>query len=279
MTGDELVDEYATWLRGWAEKNTVAARVTVARAFLADCDGLDGVEQRSVVAFLGKPNRDGTEKSRWTKATYHGHLKSFCEFLRVAGYLDGDPMTGAKSPKRPNDTPRPLTEHQVERILAAADGDVLDWLTVALVTGLRVSEIAKIRGVDVSNEGIYVRGKGGVTATLPAHPDVLEIAETKGAGYWWPGSDQGHVKSGTISRRVSDLFTELGIEGGIHRCRHTYGTRLLRSGVHIRKVQQLMRHASLKTTATYTAVDEDELRDAILLLPSSNPSPTPLDAA
>lgn len=29
-----------------------------------------------------------------------------------------------------------------------------------------------------------------------------------------------------------------------------------------------MRHANLDTTANYTAVDEDELRAAILLLPS-----------
>jgi Phage integrase family len=49
----------------------------------------------------------------------------------------------------------------------------------------------------------------------------------------------------------------------VHRCRHVYATRLLRSGVNIRVVQQLMRHASLQTTAAYTAVDEDELRDAV----------------
>jgi site-specific recombinase XerD len=31
-------------------------------------------------------------------------------------------------------------------------------------------------------------------------------------------------------------------------------------------VQKLMRHGSLATTAAYTAVDEDELRDAVSLL-------------
>ncbi len=65
---------------------------------------------------------------------------------------------------------------------------------------------------------------------------------------------------------ASQVFDALGIEGSIHRCRHVFGTRLLRQGVHIRTVQKLMRHASLSTTANYTAVDEDELRAAILTL-------------
>lgn len=277
----EVLADYRGWLSTWAEPNTVEARVTVARAFLVDCGGVDGIDQRSVVAFLNKPKSNGARKSRWTRATYHGHVKSFCEYLQTAEVLDADddPMGGTKSPKRPKDLPRPLTELEVKRVLAKADGDVRDWITIALATGLRVSEIAKLRGVDVSSEGIYVRGKGSVAATLPSHPDVLEIALRKDRGYWWPGDDEGHVRSQAISRRVGDLFRTLGIQGSVHRCRHTYGTRLLRSGVNIRKVQQLMRHANLTTTATYTAVDEDELRDAILLLPSSNPPTPPPDAA
>jgi len=67
----------------------------------------------------------------------------------------------------------------------------------------------------------------------------------------------------TISTVTSRLFAANGIEGSIHRCRHTYATALLRSGVNIRVVQELMRHSSLASTQRYTAVDEDERRDAI----------------
>jgi integrase/recombinase XerD len=58
----------------------------------------------------------------------------------------------------------------------------------------------------------------------------------------------------------------MGISGSIHRCRRVYGTRLLRAGVNIRTVQQLMRHSNLDTTAAYTAVNEVELRNAIDML-------------
>ena len=68
---------------------------------------------------------------------------------------------------------------------------------------------------------------------------------------------------------MGKLFTALGISGSIHRVRHVYGTRLLRAGVNIRVVQKLMRHSSLATTATYTAVDESEMRSAIETLRAS----------
>ena len=54
-----------------------------------------------------------------------------------------------------------------------------------------------------------------------------------------------------------------GIEGSLHRCRHTYATELLRAGANIRVVQTLMRHASLSSTQIYTAVDENERREGI----------------
>jgi len=59
------------------------------------------------------------------------------------------------------------------------------------------------------------------------------------------------------------LFKANGIEGSLHRARHTYATTLLRTGANIRVVQELMRHKSLSSTAIYTGVDEEELRNGI----------------
>lgn len=75
-----------------------------------------------------------------------------------------------------------------------------------------------------------------------------------------------------MSTLTSRLFAANGIEGSIHRMRHTFATRLLRAGVNIRVVQTLMRHRSLASTMIYTAVDEDERRDAISRLGVGSPS-------
>jgi integrase/recombinase XerD len=116
---------------------------------------------------------------------------------------------------------------------------------------------------------LYVLGKGGHKAFLPTHPLVWELAQTLPQTGWWfpsPRSSAGHVPAVSVTTETTKVFTTNGIDGSIHRCRHTYATDLLRAGVNIRVVQTLMRHESLNSTMIYTAVDEDERRAAINLI-------------
>lgn len=263
---DAIVTEYGDWMRSWmAAEKTISARTTLARSRLTEW-GLDGFTSRNIQAFLA---RDGL--SRWTLATYHANLKSFCQFLIAAGYLPKpSPMKKVRKVRRPRQLPRPLSEAQLALALATAKGHTRDWIVLALDAGLRAHEIAKLRGEDVTEDGIYVRGKGDTDAVLPDHPDIRAMAARyPTTGYWFPSPHGGHIQADSVSKAVGKLFRDLGIKGSIHRVRHNYGTRLLRADVHPRRVQQLMRHATLETTTIYTAVDEDELREAINRLPSS----------
>lgn len=274
MTSDSgagVIDAYESWMRSWgAAKKTIKARKTLAKRLLRDW-GLAGFTSSNVAEFLGGPPPPRKPWSKWTRATYHGHLTDFCAWLTANGHLDENPMDEVRSPKRPRPNPRPLTEAEARRVLGVVEGQTRDWILLAMLAGLRVSEIAKIRGEDVTADGIYVSGKGEVEAMLPCHADLWAMAERYARhGYWFPGNDEGHIPSQQISLVVGKLFTALGIEGSIHRCRHYYATSLLRNGANVRKVQKLMRHANLETTASYAAVDEDELRDAINQLPSLN---------
>lgn len=263
-----LIDEYASWMRSWAaSEKTIKARTTLAKARLDEW-GLDGFTAANVQEWLGR--RRDPEWSKWTHSTYHAHLRSFCEFLVLGGFLTASPMDEVRKSRRPHSLPRPLSEEEVARVLSEARGRTRDWIVIALSSGLRCHEIAKLRGEDVTVQGIYVRGKGSEQKILPTHPDIWAMtARYPRQGYWFRSPYGEHILPDTLSGTVSRLFGSLGLEGSIHRCRHTYGTRLLRSGVNIRVVQQLMRHANLETTALYTAVDENEQRDAINLLPSS----------
>lgn len=246
---------------------TVRARASLARGRLREW-GIAGMTPDNIFEWLGRD-----DLKRWTRATYYAHLKDFCEFLVVGGYIDESPMDSEviRRPKRPKGLPRPLSEEEVERVLAVARDRERDWCLLAMLAGLRVHEIAKIRGEDVSPDGIYVMGKGQVEATLPIHPDLWAMAQRYPRhGWWFPGQTSGAMEPDSITARITALFRAVGIgEGSIHRLRHVYGTRLLRSGTNIRVVQKLMRHGSLETTALYTAVDEDEQRAAINRLPSS----------
>jgi integrase len=270
---DALVEEYAEWMRSWsAAERTIKQRTAFAERVITAWGGGPTVDK--IQAFLADP-----AWSAFTRRTYHAHVSSLCKWLFMAEWIDVNPMASGDviAPRRPPSEPRPLSEAEVARVLEAAQGRIRDWILLALLAGLRIHEIAKLRGEDVTEEGLYVDGKGGKRTTLPIHPDLWEMAQRyPRTGYWFPTPNGGHTSSDTMSMAVGRLFHSLGIEGSIHRCRHTYGTRLLRAGANIRVVQKLMRHASLQTTAGYMAVDEAEMSAAIRLLPGDSGPADPI---
>lgn len=244
--------------------NTVHYRLAHLADFAKHHPTFPNVTAIEVTNWLGRANY-----APWSRATFYGHLHSYFAWAADVGIVAADPMARMRRPRAPKGTPRPLTPEQVGLLMGAArNANLHAWLTLALYSGLRAHEVAKIRGQDVEANQIYVLGKGGRSAFVPTHPLIWEVALSRPrSGWWFPtGSPAGHVSARTVSAITGRLFAANGIEGSIHRCRHTYATNLLRAGVNIRIVQELMRHESLNSTMIYTAVSEGERHDAIALL-------------
>lgn len=112
------------------------------------------------------------------------------------------------------------------------------WLAMMLDCGLRISEIENAqRGSDY----IQVIGKGDKERRIPAPPYVLkgmhEIQQGRG----------GWRKSRNI---VSQELRKIDVTHP-HSLRHTYATMLLREGLTIQQIQQLLGHESIATTQIY----------------------------
>lgn len=261
---------FESWLRLESiSPGTIYRRVGFARQFFTTFGCWD-VDPEDLVEWLDA-------YTGWTRRTYYSHLRSLYSWLIDSGAVDADPTGRLRPGRTPRCNPSPLTPDEVERALQAARRDVRTWILLGVLAGLRCHEIAKIRGSDVTEQSIRVLGKGGLLATVPTHPAIWELAQTYPRDGWWfpsPQTRRGGVprdpvpihRSG-LGNEVRWLFRSVGIESGsIHRCRHTYGTNLLRGGANLRVVQELMRHASLSTTALYLGVNEDERQSAIRTL-------------
>jgi integrase len=63
-----------------------------------------------------------------------------------------------------------------------------------------------------------------------------------------------HVDPRYVQRAVKQAAEKVGLEGVLtpHKLRHVYATELLRDGVDIRTVQELLRHSDVKTTEIYS---------------------------
>ncbi|OMC11748.1 hypothetical protein A5735_15090, partial [Mycolicibacter heraklionensis] len=193
-----------------------------------------------------------------SRATYFRQINSFFTWWAKQG---GKRITeDLPRPREPRGEPRPLSTDQLQQILnRSMRRRSRVMILLAAFAGLRVSEIAKVRGEDVDLDGgmLHVTGKGGVQASIPLHPLLADAAATMPShGYWFPANatrPDEHMLGKSVSHNISLICERAGVPGGTaHRLRHWYGTSLLHDGADVRTVQTLLRHSSLTTTQRYT---------------------------
>lgn len=194
-------------------------------------------------------------RTRWT---YHQCLTAWFVWLQKQGYRSDNPMVMIGKPRRPRCVPHPISNNDLVRLLnTPMRRRSLAMIHLAAFQGFRASEIAKVKGedFDLAERTVTVTGKGNVTAILPVHHRVVEIAHVMPKrGYWFPGPVDGHQRRESISGTIKDVMVRAGVPGSAHALRHWFGTALVEADVDLRTVQTLMRHQSLSTTAIYTQI-------------------------
>ncbi|MDI3314503.1 MAG: tyrosine-type recombinase/integrase [Mycobacterium sp.] len=226
--------------------------------------GVESVRPLDIARFLGRPNLKPN-----SRAAYYGYIHSFYRWLGQNGGTNA--AAQLPRPKPPKGVPRPITDEQLQNLLAVRmHHRTRVMILLAAFAGLRVHEIAKIRGEDVDPQArtLWVTGKGNVTAILPLHPLLVEAAETMPRrGWWFPGNARRRgqpIRPRGVADIIGQAMDRAGIPGGTaHRLRHWYGTRLVSDGTDLRTAQTLLRHANLNTTAIYTRVSDARRTEAI----------------
>jgi len=216
-----------------------------------------------VDAFLAKLRASGyEERSIYTAAVA---VKRFVEYLGLR-----ENLRGFELPKRPSELPRYLTPEEVQAMIDAA-GNLRDKLVVSLLycTGVRVSELVGIRvsDVDLEEGSVRVRGKGGrervVFFDSRTRQLLAEYLPTvKGCEYLFPArGGEGHMHYVTVERIIRKLAKAAGLKKRVtpHVLRHSFATISLAKGMDVREIQELLGHASLRSTQIYTHVVKQRL--------------------
>lgn len=202
-----------------------------------------------------------------TRHTYHCALSAWFLWLQKQGHRVDNPMVLVGKPRRPRGEPRPLSDQDLVRLLRVRmHRRTKAMILLATLAGLRVHEIAKVRGehLDLVNRTIVVCGKGNVTKTLPLHPMLIEQAyRMPRQGWWFPGRDGGHQRRESVGGTIKEAMIRAGVAGSAHQLRHWFGTTLVDEGVDLRTTQELMRHASLLSTQGYTLVKDQKRIDGV----------------
>lgn len=286
----QSLDEFLDFLSAekGASSNTIAAYKNDLQQ-LADFIGSNGsgwaaLDRSAIQDFiLDLKQRGYTETSVARKVAA---VRSFFAFLAAEGTVPLNPTEGLSSPRVGKSLPKAITPNEVDELLeqpsrratpeAKRDRAMLEIL---YATGMRVTELVSL---DVDNLNLdprspYVRclGKGAKERTIPIHDQAMEsltdyledarpmlvrnkderalFLNRRGErltrqGFWL--ILKGYAKSANLSADVTP-----------HTLRHSFATHMLRGGMPLRNVQEMLGHANISTTQVYTHLDNEHMRE------------------
>ena len=214
-------------------------------------------------------------------------VRAFYRYLVLDGYLDVDPTELLESPHLPQHLPEYLSTEEVDALENSIDLTSNEGhrnraiIEVFFSCGLRVSELTNLKLSDLflPQGFIRVNGKGGKQRLVPISERAIHELKL-----WFDDRRQMNIKPGEedyvfLNRRGHHLTRTMilimvkrqaeaaGIKKIIspHTLRHSFATALLKGGADLRIIQELLGHADLGTTEIYTHMDDESLRQEILL--------------
>lgn len=192
-----------------------------------------------------------------TIRAYSGHVKRFLVFVDMGTSGLEEDSIGKYSLSLLNQS---LSHAYVNQAISAVN---ILYLTYS--SGLRVSEVVKLRVTDVDPERkmlLVKQGKGRIdryTLLSDAAMTVVRayMEQVKPDMWLFPGQ---YTRTHLTERTAQKIFEQCVIAAGIkkkisiHSLHHSFATHLLENGTDIRYIQELLGHQSSRTTKIYTHV-------------------------
>jgi integrase/recombinase XerC len=245
----------------------------------ADARALAKLSAADIRAFITRRRAEGLGPRGVQRAL--AAIRGFFRYLAREGIADNAAPRAVRTPRIPRTLPRPLSVDDAARTIAEAGTRDIGWLAArdtALLTllygaGLRISEALALTRQDVPfGASLSIIGKGKKERVVPVLSAVRDAVTDYTAKIPFTGAPDSPL---FLSRRgkpmsareaqalMQNLRSRLGLpeRATPHALRHSFATHLLAGGGDLRAVQELLGHASLSTTQTYTAIDTQKLME------------------
>lgn len=231
---------------------------------------------------LSKQKFSERSQARWISS-----IKAFFRFLLEDEIREDNPSALLEGPKLGLYLPDTLSLSDINKIINAIEvhtdlGQRNHCIIEVLYgCGIRVSELIdiKISNINFKENYIKVVGKGNKTRFVPLAnytADLLqnyikEVRSKNKINKKYEDTLFLNSRGTSMSRVIvfiiiKELTDKAGISKKIspHTFRHSFATHLLQNGVDLRYIQEMLGHSSITTTAVYTHLKTEELRDVIL---------------
>ena len=177
--------------------------------------------------------------------------------------------------REPRKIPVILSSEEVTRLIELAPGPKYKAMFAAAYgAGLRVSEVVALKVTDIDSRRMLIRieqGKGRKDRYAMLSPQLLELLRD-----WYQIARPklwlftGHdpilpLTTRQFTRAIHAAAERAQITKRVtpHTLRHSFATHLLEAKIDVRIIQVLLGHARLDTTALYTRVATNIIRDVM----------------
>jgi site-specific recombinase XerD len=269
---DIFLEDYC-WMRGYS-KSTCDNYQLAVRSLIKSVGNLELNELTYDHIKKWKRDLDKSHENNGV-ASYMYKTRLFLRYtIKKQGLkLDLDDMV---IPKREHKLPRYLKVHEIQQVIDSVPEKRFEWIqrrdkaVIALLfsSGIRLSELCRIRFRDVSGSEITIKGKG--------HKERIAFIDERAMKYITEYLDACPIKSEYLfiglrgsplnKSCITHLMQEASNNSGMirsfsaHTMRHSFATSLLNEGCNLRYIQELLGHADISTTQIYTSVATDDLR-------------------
>ena len=210
-------------------------------------------------------------------------LRTFFKYLKIEKIVEANPAKLVEKPKDPLVLPKTISEDEMEELMEGFDDDILgrrDYALFELIysSGMRISEAV---GLDVSSwrreeKAISVIGKRNKERIVfvgdiafeaveeylrDIRPRLLSKKNQKEPALFL-NRRGGRLTRQAAHLRFQECTSRLGLEATIHTLRHSFASHMIKNGVDIRSVQEMLGHSDIKTTQIYTQLDTSTLLEA-----------------
>lgn len=241
---------------------------------------LSRLDTRTLRAWMAHERQRGLGARSLARAL--SAVKGFIAWLADREGFDPTAVLMIRSPRYQRRLPRPLAEDTARDLIERVElQSATDWIArrdVAVVTllygsGLRISEALSLRGGDVPlGDMLRIVGKGDKERAVPVLPATRAAVaayvdtcpyELTSEAPLFRGARGGPLNARLVQKVIEAVRHQLGLPQSAtpHAMRHSFATHLLNAGGDLRTIQELLGHASLSTTQSYTAVDAARLLD------------------
>jgi site-specific recombinase XerD len=198
-------------------------------------------------------------------------------------------------PPQPRYLPRPLPlqENQLlQQELRRTDDPAANALLLIRATGIRIGECLDLsldclRQLESDRWALHVPlGKLHTERLVPADPELRQVVErilalrasappshlAKSQGLLLPRGGR-HTLSKTLRSALAQAAKRAGCAAHVtpHRLRHSFATEMLRSGVSLPALMQLLGHKDIRMTLRYVQVTQQDLQSANSIKPARMP--------